>query len=185
MGADGFAGDGANAYSATGHGTSVAAGLAALAAAAPDAPAVTCGDTTITRAELLAATRRLAARLAAGGVGQGDLVTIGLPNGVEFYVAVVAAWTLGAVPQPVSARLPAAELAGLLELADPPVVIGLAPPTAGPGSRPASWPRPPRPPRPVRRCRTRRSRRPGRRPPPAAARGDRRSSWPAGRAPSR
>jgi bile acid-coenzyme A ligase len=59
------------------------------------------------------------------GVGLGDLVTIGLPNGVDFYVACVAAWKLGATPQPVSTRLPAAELAPLVAIADPAVVVGL------------------------------------------------------------
>jgi bile acid-coenzyme A ligase len=108
-------------------GTPVGVGLERLAEAEPDAPAVTCGDDTMTRAELSRASNRLARHLAWLGVRQGDLVTIGLPNGIEFYVAAVAAWKLGAVPQPVSARLPAAEIAALLEIADPAVVIGLEP----------------------------------------------------------
>jgi bile acid-coenzyme A ligase len=106
-------------------GTPVGAALEALALAAPDAPAVTLGGTTLSRAALAGASNRLARRLAGLGVGLGDLVTIGLPNGVDFYVACVAAWKLGAIPQPVSARLPAAELAALLEIADPAVVVGL------------------------------------------------------------
>jgi len=39
-------------------------------------------------------------------------------NSTEFYLAVVAVWKLGAIPQPVSARLPAAELTALLEVAN-------------------------------------------------------------------
>lgn len=124
-----FAGYGRGAYVTEG-GTPVGLGLDALAEAEPSKPAVTCGDVTLTRDELRRRGNRLARELAARGVGRGDLVTIGLPNGVEFYVAVVAAWKLGAIPQPVSARLPMAELQELIKLADSPVVVGL---DAGPG----------------------------------------------------
>jgi bile acid-coenzyme A ligase len=106
-------------------GTPVGVGLDALAEADPDAPAVTCGDLTLSRADLAQRSNRLARQLSRLGVTQGSLVTIGLPNSAEFYVAVVAAWKLGAIPQPVSARLPASELSALLGVADPPVVIGL------------------------------------------------------------
>jgi bile acid-coenzyme A ligase len=58
------------------------------------------------------------------GVGQDDLVTIALPNGIEFYEAAVAAWKLGATPQPVSAKLPPRELDAIIELASPPIVVG-------------------------------------------------------------
>jgi bile acid-coenzyme A ligase len=113
----------------------VAAGLDASAAADPDAPAVTCGDVTVSRAGLTRRASRLARHLSGLGVGAGDLVTIGLPNGIEFYVACVAAWKLGAVPQPVSARLPAPEIAALVEIADPAAVIGL-PEEFNPDGRP-------------------------------------------------
>jgi len=108
-------------------GTPVGAGLDALAEADPDAPAVTCGELTLSRAELGRRANRLARQLARLGVRRGSLVTIGLPNSTEFYLAVVAVWKLGAIPQPVSARLPAAELTALLEVAESPVVIGLDP----------------------------------------------------------
>lgn len=119
-----FAGYGRGAYTSEG-GTPVGVGLDALAAADPDAPAVSCAGVTLRRGELAARSNRFARELARRGVREGDLVTIGLPNGVAFYVATVAAWKLGAVPQPVSARLPAAELAALIEIADPAVVVGL------------------------------------------------------------
>ncbi|HEX4248922.1 MAG TPA: AMP-binding protein [Pseudonocardia sp.] len=108
-------------------GTPLGVGLDALAEADPDAPAVTCGDVTLSRAELARRSNRLARHLARLGVERGALLTIGLPNGLDFYVAAVAAWKLGAIPQPVSARLPASELAALLTVADPPVVVGLEP----------------------------------------------------------
>lgn len=98
--------------------------ISALAALAPDEPAVTCDGRTITRAELEASTNRLARAYAERGVGIGDYVTIVLPNSIEWIQAVVACWKLGAVPQPLSARLPDAELAGLLELRAPALLVG-------------------------------------------------------------
>jgi bile acid-coenzyme A ligase len=101
--------------------------LADLAARAPDRSAVTCGEVTLTRAGLEARSDRLARRLRSDGVSRGDMVTVALPNSVDWFVAVVACWKLGAIPQPVSSRLPAPELAAIVALADPPVVIGADP----------------------------------------------------------
>lgn len=47
-----------------------------------------------------------------------------LPNSVEWFITYVACWNIGAIPQPVSARLPARELAAIVELADSKVVVG-------------------------------------------------------------
>src|SRR6202012_3924942 len=47
-----------------------------------------------------------------------------LPNSIEWIQAAVACWKLGAVPQPLSARLPAAELQGLLDLRPPALLVG-------------------------------------------------------------
>ena len=52
-----------------------------------------------------------------------DLVTIALPNRVAFVATTIACWKLGAIPQPVSARLPARELDAIIELAAPRVVV--------------------------------------------------------------
>ena len=60
------------------------------------------------------------------GVKPNDFVTIALPNGVEFIQACLAAWKLGATPQPVSAKLPKFELDQLIELAAPGLVVGIA-----------------------------------------------------------
>ena len=100
--------------------------LTELAAAAPDRPAVTCGDVSLTRAELESRANRLARDLAARGVGHGDYVTVALPNSVDWFVAFVACWKLGAVPQPVSAKLPARELTEIVELAQSKVILGAA-----------------------------------------------------------
>jgi bile acid-coenzyme A ligase len=105
--------------------------LANLAAAAPDRTAITCGPESVTRAGLEARANRLSRDLAGRGVVLGDMVTIALPNSIDWFVAVLASWKLGAIPQPVSARLPARELAAIIELADPRVVIGATAPDAG------------------------------------------------------
>jgi bile acid-coenzyme A ligase len=101
--------------------------LTDLAAADPDRIAITCGDDTVTRAGLEARANRLARDLAARGVVLGDMVTIALPNSIDWFVAVGAAWKLGAIPQPVSSRLPERELEAIVALADPPVVVGAEP----------------------------------------------------------
>ena len=98
-----------------------------LAAERPDAPAVTCDDDTLTWEALDRRTNRLARGLEARGVGEGRFVTIGLPNSVAFVEACVACWKLGATPQPVSSRLPVAELDAIVSLADPPLVVRAEP----------------------------------------------------------
>jgi bile acid-coenzyme A ligase len=61
--------------------------------------------------------------LLARGVSHGRFLTIALPNGVAFVEACYAAWKIGAIPQPVSCRLPLAELNAIIDLADTPIVI--------------------------------------------------------------
>ena len=97
--------------------------IAQLTAEYGDAPAVVSGETTRSWVELDRRTNRLARALLARGVVLGDLVTIGLPNSVEFVEACIACWKAGAVPQPVSAAMPPLELQGIVELANPPLVI--------------------------------------------------------------
>ncbi|WP_101950784.1 AMP-binding protein [Mycobacterium sp. 3519A] len=102
----------------------IGAEFSRLAALAPDEPAVTAGGRTLTRGELDKATNRLARAYAELGVRQGDYVTIVLPNSIEWIQAALAAWKLGAVPQPLSARLPDAELEGLLDLKPRSLIVG-------------------------------------------------------------
>jgi bile acid-coenzyme A ligase len=101
------------------------------AAAAPDRPSLTVGETTLTRAELVAAVERVAVAFAERGVGEGSWVTIALPNGIEFVQSALAAWLLGATPQPISRRLPAVEREAIIELADPALVVGAEAAEAG------------------------------------------------------
>jgi bile acid-coenzyme A ligase len=98
----------------------------------PSAPAITIGERTITRGQLEARSNRRARLLASHGVGEGDLVTIALPNSLEFYETTFAVWKLGATPNPVSAALPPAELAAIVAVANPRLVIG-APAMSLPG----------------------------------------------------
>ena len=101
--------------------------LADLAAADPSRAAITCNDLSLTRAELESAADALARQLLEDGVKHGEMVTIALPNSVDWFVAVVATWKIGAIPQPVSPRLPARELAAIVDLADPRVILGTEP----------------------------------------------------------
>ncbi len=90
----------------------------------PRRPMITFEDRTVTWAAFDRQTNRLARLYSELGVGLDDMVTIALPNGIEFYEAAFAAWKLGAIPQPVSARLPHAELKAIIDLADPALVVG-------------------------------------------------------------
>jgi bile acid-coenzyme A ligase len=110
-----------------------------LAAKDPDAPAVTCSGRTLTRRELDLCTNRLARAFAERGVGEGDYVTIVLPNSIEWVQAVLATWKLGATPTPLSARLPDAELEALLALRPQALIVGRADPTGRTPSVPAGF----------------------------------------------
>lgn len=92
--------------------------------AAPDRAMITCKEQTITRRELDLESNRLARAYAELGVKQDDLVTIALPNGIEFYLAACATLKLGATPQPVSAKLPLAEQQAIVDLAQPKLIVG-------------------------------------------------------------
>src|SRR5712691_9808292 len=111
-------------------GTTFLSVLCQLAVAEPDWPALTYKDQTLTRAEFTDRVERLAALFAGRGVTEGSTVTIGLPNSIGFVESMFAAWALGAVPQPISDRLPALERDAIVDLADPALVVG-APPSGG------------------------------------------------------
>src|SRR5512135_2742933 len=110
---------------------SIGQNLAETAARKPGTVAVTFEDRSLTWSELHKRTNRIARALERRGVRQGDFVTIALPNGIGFIEAAYAAWKLGATPQPVSSRLPLAELRAIVELAETPVVFSEVPMDAG------------------------------------------------------
>lgn len=90
----------------------------------PDAIALKHDDQALSWLELEQRTNRLARAYAGLGVEPNHFVTIGLPNGIEFFEACIATWKLGATPQPVSAKLPAFERVQIVDLARPSLVVG-------------------------------------------------------------
>ncbi|RRO20782.1 long-chain-fatty-acid--CoA ligase [Saccharopolyspora rhizosphaerae] len=84
------------------------------AAATPNLPAITFTGTTLTYGELADRIDRLAAELAAGGVGQGDRVGYAGLNDREFLVALFASARIGAVFVPLNFRLTAPEMSYIL-----------------------------------------------------------------------
>lgn len=103
---------------------SLGAALAREAARQGDKTAVIFNEETLSWRDLHRRTNRLARGLAQRGLKQGDYLTIALPNSIGFVEACYAAWKLGAVPQPVSSRLPQAELKAIADLAGGPLVVG-------------------------------------------------------------
>ncbi len=85
---------------------------------------MTVGDTTCSRSELASRTNRLGRWIAENGASAGTLVAIVLPNGLGLVEAVIATWKIGATPLVIPGKMPAAELAAVLELARPGLVIG-------------------------------------------------------------
>ena len=63
-----------------------------LAEADPGRIAVICDNETLTRGELERRANRIARAFLERGALPGRLVTIGLPNGLEFVIASVATW---------------------------------------------------------------------------------------------
>ena len=93
---------------------------------APDAPALTIvGGPTRNWRWLVDEATRTARQLLELGVTEGDMVTIAFPNNEAFVVTTVACWFVGAIPQPVSSKLPGRELEEIVELADSRVVAGV------------------------------------------------------------
>jgi bile acid-coenzyme A ligase len=102
---------------------SLGATLAAMAARKGDQWAVMCADKMRSWADLHRRTNRIARGLLAKGVKHGDFLTIALPNSIDFVEAFYATWKIGAIPQPVSWRLPLAEIKAIVDLANAPIVI--------------------------------------------------------------
>lgn len=94
------------------------------AAIDPDRPALTQDGVTLSRAELDARANRRARLLARHGVGQGDFVIFALPNSIAFFETSFALWKLGAVPCPISPKMPAAECAAIVEAVSPRLILG-------------------------------------------------------------
>ncbi len=102
---------------------SLGARLSQIAAERPSRPAVSDELRTVTWRELDRRTNRIARGLLAAGVRHGDLVTVGLPNSVDYIEACFGLWKAGATPQPISYRLPAHEAEAVMDLAGTPILI--------------------------------------------------------------
>ncbi|WP_273735302.1 AMP-binding protein [Mycolicibacterium septicum] len=113
--------------------------ISRLAALAPDRPAITCAGHTISRGELDTSSNRLARAYAELGIGQGDYLTIVLPNSIEFIQAAIAAWKLGAIPQPLSPRLPEPEFEAILGLHPRKLLVGRPDPSGAIHSIPVGF----------------------------------------------
>ncbi len=91
--------------------------------ATPDAPMVTEGDTTLTWAEGARRARRVAAALAAHGVGAGDRVAFLDRNGIESFSVLFGCALMGAVNVAVNWRLAPAEMTAIVDDAGAPVLF--------------------------------------------------------------
>ena len=90
----------------------------------PDALCLTVGERSIARRAFDELSNGVALTYQRLGVQPGDLVTIALPNSIELCLAIFAAWKCGAVPHMMSYRMPPHEAQDLVDLVDPPVVVG-------------------------------------------------------------
>jgi len=84
----------------------------------PDREAVTDGTRRLSYLELADAIDRMAARLRTLGVAKGDVVTIQLPNWIEFPIVFFALERLGAVAVTVSVDFRSRELDYIMRFAD-------------------------------------------------------------------
>lgn len=90
---------------------------------AADETAITYPGERLSWAEIDARSAARARRLISLGVKPDDLVAIALPNGIEHHISSFAAWRAGATPCILPTKLPGHELAQIIELANPAVLI--------------------------------------------------------------
>lgn len=88
-----------------------------------DETAITYPCERLSWAELDARATARARRLVSLGVKPDDFVAISLPNGIDHHIASFAAWRAGATPCILPTKLPGHELAQIVELAAPAVLI--------------------------------------------------------------
>jgi long-chain acyl-CoA synthetase len=95
----------------------------ALAQRHPDKEALVCKGARMTYGELQASFQRVAAGLAALGLGPGDRIVLYLPNGAEIVQLFFGAFAIGATVVPVTTRLTARELAYFCEDCAPRLIV--------------------------------------------------------------
>ena len=107
---------------------------------APDATALVCGDTVLSRSILAAHADAMAAWLAARGIGAGDVVAAHWPNGPEFAALLHALDRRDAILLPLHRRQTETELARVLRDAAPRILLHAADTTALSAARAARVP---------------------------------------------
>ncbi|CAM3627150.1 non-ribosomal peptide synthase/polyketide synthase [Kibdelosporangium persicum] len=100
----------------------------AQVARTPDATAVTRAGTEITYAELNTRANRLAHKLIEQGAGPEKLVALVLPRSVDMVVAILAVLKAGAGYLPIDPAYPQARITGMIDDAEPAVVLDSIPP---------------------------------------------------------
>jgi acyl-CoA synthetase (AMP-forming)/AMP-acid ligase II len=101
--------------------------IARLLEEAPaDRSALSAGDRVLTYGELRDLSSRMEEQFAAAGDLRGQRVALILPNSPELVAGLFAAWRLGAVAVPLSARMRERELELMLADAEPVVVVSVA-----------------------------------------------------------
>lgn len=91
----------------------------------PDKIAILFEDITLSRKELNQRSNQMARLYIEKGANFGDTITICLPKGIGFFIACLAAWKIGATPNPLAANMPKVELELLIAEAASKLVVGL------------------------------------------------------------
>jgi bile acid-coenzyme A ligase len=100
----------------------------------PHRPAITDGERTLTRREVVEMVDRAATRLAQTGTRPSDLVAVSGENSAELIATFFAIWRLGAVPVPLHPRKARAELVALVRGSGARVAVGF------PDDHASAWP---------------------------------------------
>jgi len=103
--------------------STLADALAAAAEQFGDLDAYVNGDERLSFAEWLRSADALAAKMAASGVGIGDVVALHLPASIEYAIACAAAFRLGAIATGLNPRLGPRELDAICTQAQPALVV--------------------------------------------------------------
>ena len=97
-----------------------------VVAAAPNAPAVVAGETSLTYGELNIRANKLAHRLAGEGFTEGSIAAVALPRGPEAIVCFLAILKAGGAYLPIDLRDPRDRIGCLLRLAKAQIVLTLS-----------------------------------------------------------
>ncbi|MEV7463438.1 amino acid adenylation domain-containing protein [Streptomyces rubiginosohelvolus] len=97
--------------------------FAEVAGRDPEAPALVCGDTTLSFGDVAARSARLAHELIARGVGPEDLVALMLPRTEEMLISILAVHQAGAAYLPLDPDYPPERLTFMLADASPALLL--------------------------------------------------------------